>query len=99
MMLGMPRTWEYAVVSIRADPGSTDGASHGWLRLPGTDQWEDLGKLSGWDFIDRLGSEGWELIGPPSSQKAVFTYKAANGTWHDRSYSVESTYLFKREAG
>jgi hypothetical protein len=91
----MPK-WEYAVMWLQSDPGSVDRLSHGWLRLPGAEKFEDFGPVSGWDFLDRLGSDGWELVGPPTSQKAVFTYKAENDTWHDRSYAVETTYIFKR---
>ena len=48
--------------------------------------------------VDKLGFEGWEMVGNPVSQNAVFTYKAANGTWHDRSYWVTRDYWFKRPA-
>ena len=87
----MASKWEYGVVWIQTDPASSKQTARGWLRLPGSEQWEDLGKVNGWDFLDRLGLDGWELVGPPSAQKAVFTYKAANETWHDRSYAVETT--------
>lgn len=70
---------------------------HGWLGLPGKDSWEELGELSNpKSVIDKLGSEGWEIVGNPISQNAVFTYKAASGVWHDRASWIEKDFWFKR---
>jgi hypothetical protein len=95
----MGRKWEYALLRFTRDPGNDVMSFHGWLFTPGADDWKQLNdeKLSHTKEVNRLGAEGWELIGPPISQDSVFTYKAANGTWHDRAYWVERDFWFKRE--
>ncbi len=70
---------------------------HGWLAF-GDAAWQKLGQMvSAMPIMAKLGSEGWELVGPPATLAAVFTYRAANDTWHDRAYWVECDFWFKRE--
>ena len=92
--------WEYLFLSTAVDPGA-DGwdtkLPQWWMWGPGDEKYKDAGTTPFAVLLNRLGSEGWELIGPPNAQKAVFTYKAANDTWHDRSYNVETTWVLKRE--
>jgi hypothetical protein len=96
----MSRTWEYAQLHLSYDPGAADASIYGWLALPDDDEWQKLGKVEKLRaLINRLGSEGWEMVGGPSSQNSVFTYQAGNDTWHDRAYWVERDFWFKREAG
>jgi hypothetical protein len=92
--------WEYTQLRLTCDPGQDGMPIHGWLAPPGSESWEKLGVLAKpKSVIDKLGSEGWEMVGGPTSQNSVFTYKASNDTWHDRSYWVERDYWFKRPAG
>ncbi len=94
----MPK-WEYAQARFTRDPGSETMQIYGWLALPGDTAWRELGKLGGpLEAVNQLGSDGWEMVGSPVSQDSVFTYKAANSTWHDRAYWVERDFWFKREA-
>ena len=96
----MARKWEYALLRFTRDPGADVMKSQGWLLTPETDDWKriDDEKPSALREANRLGAEGWELIGPPISQDSVFTYKAANETWHDRAYWIERDFWFRREA-
>lgn len=89
--------WEYAQLRLTRDPGAEGMAVKGWLALPGDESWQKLGVLEeSRSLINRLGSEGWEMVGSPTSQNAVFTYKAANQTWHDKASWVSRDYWFKR---
>jgi hypothetical protein len=94
----MSRCWEYAQLRLTCDPGAQAIPMYGWLAVGDNTVWQELGQLaSAMPVIARLGSEGWELIGPPASLNAVFTYRAANDTWHDRAYWVQREFWFKRE--
>jgi hypothetical protein len=89
--------WEYAQLRLTCDPGKDGVPVEGWLALPGDESWQKLGVLEeSRSTVNRLGSEGWEMVGSPTSQNAVFTYKAANDIWHDRAYWVSRDYWFKR---
>jgi len=71
---------------------------YGWLAFDDDTVWQELGQLATvMPVIATLGSEGWELVGPPTSLNAVFTYRASNDTWHDRAYWVQREFWFKRE--
>jgi hypothetical protein len=95
----MRTKWEYARLQLTCDPGNNPSEIRGLLGLPGTTTWKDLGILNSVTAtLNNLGSEGWELLGPPSDLNAVYTYKAANETWHDRAYFVERNFWFKRPA-
>ncbi|WP_433222268.1 hypothetical protein ACQP00_23005 [Dactylosporangium sp. CS-047395] len=95
----MRTTWEYARLQLTCDPGKNPYEFHGLLGLPGTTSWHDLGILdSVTATLNDLGSEGWELVGTPSDLNAVYTYQAANETYHDRAYTVERCFWFKRPA-
>ncbi len=66
-------------------------------------EWRDLGVLTGelntvFGHLNKLGGYGWELVGPPNDLNAVFTYKAANDTWHDRACWVQRDFWLKRQA-
>ena len=91
--------WEYARIYQSYDPGGKKSA-HAYLLLPCDTEWKDLGEMGDVFFkITELGNEGWELIGPPHDVNTVFTYKAANDTWHDRAHWIEREYWFKRLVG
>jgi hypothetical protein len=90
--------WEYAQLRLTRDPGKDGVPVYGWLALPEDETWQSLGELEeSRSLINKLGSEGWEMVGSPTSQAAVFTYKAANDVWHDRGYWVERDFWFKRQ--
>ena len=93
------RAWEYAFLRVLCDPGAEGLPSYGYLATPpDTTKWQELGLLENvLQVLLDLGSEGWEMMGPPTGLKAVFSYQAANDTWHDRAYYVEKDYWFKRE--
>lgn len=92
--------WEYAQLRLTCDPGKEGVPVYGWLSLPGDEKFQSLGELkeSTARIVNKLGAEGWEMVGGPTSQNAVFTYKAASDVWHDRAYWVERDYWFKRQA-
>ena len=95
----MRRHWEYAQLRFTCDPGVDGLPIYGWLTYPPDTKWKELGKIeSVGSLMNRLGKEGWEMVGTPVSQNAVFSYKAANETWHDRAYWVTRDFWFKREA-
>jgi|GEM_PF-4566966 len=92
------RKWEYAVLHLARDPAQEGLPVHGWFALPGDDDWRSLGEMKNTlEFLNQLGSEGWEMVGGPTVQSAVFTYKAASDVWHDRGSWIEKDYAFKRE--
>jgi hypothetical protein len=94
----MRRTWEHTQLRLTCDPGADGMPIYGWLAHPTDTKWQELGKIeSVVPLINQLGAEGWEMVGSPVSQSAVFTYKAANETWHDRAYWVVRDFWFKRE--
>ena len=88
------RAWEYAVLLYTKDPAHAQNPVRAWLTLPGKEQ-EEVTDHKG--LVNELGSEGWEMVGPPDMLNAVFTYHASNDTWHDRAYWVEAWFYFKRE--
>ncbi|HEX5929985.1 MAG TPA: hypothetical protein VFY48_11405 [Solirubrobacterales bacterium] len=91
----MSPTWEYARIYLSRDPQSQDPVPV-WLQLPGDKEWTKREEDKFWALVEELGADGWELVGPPTVQHGVFTYKAATDVWHDRSLWLEQTYLFKR---
>jgi hypothetical protein len=93
----MPR-WEYALLRLTRDPGQEGVPVFGWLWLPGDEAWRELKDPKGLLHLNELGSEGWEMIAPPTTQNAVFTYKAASDVWHDRACWVEKDFWLKRMA-
>jgi hypothetical protein len=88
--------WEYAQLILTMDPGEAGAPVTGLLKLPDQDDQTKLKVTDSLKFINRLGLEGWEIVGPPISQNAVFTYKSKSDVWHDRAYWVERVYWFKR---
>jgi len=93
----MGRVWEYLLLRYTRDPGADTMDIQGWLLIPGAEDWKKLEDKSPHKEVNRLGSDGWELVSAPVSQDSVFSYKAANETWHDRAYWVERDFWFKRE--
>jgi hypothetical protein len=93
----MARMWEYATITLTRDPGEADWTPNIWLWLPGATEAQKITDVDFFTTLNALGSDGWEMVGMPSTQDAVFTYKAANDTWHDRAYWVEKVYWLKRE--
>lgn len=91
------RKWEYAVVRCYRDPGESTGVVKSWFYGPGQTAWAELDGSNTCALLNTYGTEGWELMGPPETQNAVFTYHASNDTWHDRAYWVERTFWLKRE--
>lgn len=92
--------WEYARLKLTCDPGKDITVYYGYLALPGSASWKELGVVESIiNAINDLGREGWELVGPPNDLNSVFTYKAGNDTWHDRAYFVERDFWLKRPAG
>ncbi|XVU28206.1 hypothetical protein ACQPZJ_14525 [Actinoplanes sp. CA-054009] len=92
--------WEYSQLLLTRDPGKDLNEIYGFLALPGSTEWKQLGlPASISPTLNQLGSAGWELLGPPVDVNAVFTYQAANTTWHDRASFVEHTFWFKRQVG
>jgi hypothetical protein len=92
--------WEYARLTLTCDPGVDTNVVHGYLGLPGTTSWMELGVIeSQTNVINDLGREGWELVGPPNDVNSVYTYKSGNETWHDRASFVERNFWLKRPAG
>lgn len=91
------RKWEYAQLRLTCDPGEKGVPVHGWLALPADETWQKLGILEeSRSLINKLGAEGWEMVGGPQTENAVFTYKAASGVWHDKGCWVQKDYWFKR---
>jgi hypothetical protein len=92
----MSTRWEYARLYASRDPQDKE-STRTWLQLPKDTKWVEKETEEFWSLLDELGADGWELLGPPTSEKGVFTYKAATDVWHDRSLWIELTYWFKRE--
>lgn len=91
-------TWQYARLQLNRDPGNSMEAT-GFLLLPGDGDWRELGVVQSlFGLVTDLGRDGWEMVGMPLDVNSVFTYQAANATWHDRAYFVEREFWFKREA-
>jgi hypothetical protein len=88
----MRRRWEYATMWHYRDPGTDDMPVTSWVRMPNQEF-----RLVATDERLDMGADGWELVGAPHVESAVFTYKAGNDTWHDRSYWVEMYWYYKRE--
>lgn len=89
--------WEYAQLRLTCDPAEKGVPVKGWLALPWDEKWQELGVLEeSRSLINKLGSEGWEMVGSPTSENAVFTYKAASEVWHDKAAWVSRDYWFKR---
>ena len=93
--------WEYMVVSAGREVQFKPDEVKYWLHLgaqparelkvPGTDGVDVL------DAFNRLGQEGWELIGPPDEQKVAMTYLNAAGNYMNYSDWSSRTYRFKRQ--
>lgn len=95
--MAMRTMWEYARLQLSCDPGKDVNEIYGFLSPPGASDWEQLGLVTDITaLLNKLGRDGWELVGMPSDVNAVFTYQAANSTWHDRASFVERHFLFKR---
>jgi hypothetical protein len=96
-------TWEYARVRVRRDPGraTPPGAPAAPLdvarQLPGEDAFSpvDRGQFA---TLNDMGSQGWELIGPPIVLNAVYGFQSRDGDNHDRASWVEKEFIFKRGA-
>jgi hypothetical protein len=84
--------WEYATLICMANPGR--GTEYrAWLRLPGQPQ-QEVEDQDG--VLTRLGSDGWELVGPPNVFNAAIRINTAAGTWYDRACWAEMWFYFKR---
>jgi hypothetical protein len=40
-------------------------------------------------YINEIGRDGWELLGPPWTQNVVTRDTDSGGNWRDRAYWVE----------
>jgi hypothetical protein len=94
----MRESWEYATLNLKRDPRNGDVT--GFLAFPGDDKWSELGKVeSPLSILNRVGADGWELVGQPSYEHAAFKTdplpKAEYGV--DRAWWIEARYVFKRQ--
>ena len=48
------------------------------------------------DLLNNLGSQGWELVGPPEEVKVAMTYKNERDHFMNYADWARKTYIFKR---
>jgi hypothetical protein len=60
------------------------------LEVPGADGKHLL------ELFNRMGADGWELLGPPSRKNVAVTYKNDAGHWMDTADWSDQIFWFKR---
>lgn len=92
--------FEYALVRQSRDPQKTDDPRVD-LAVPGDTQFKQM-KIPGsdgahfLDFLNRMGVDGWELIGPPSVRNVAMTYKNDQDHWMDFADWSQRDFWLKR---
>lgn len=81
------------------DPAKGGGPARHWFKGPSEKNFAEVELTDLVAYLNALGNDGWEVVGMPSRQSAVFTYKAASEVYHDQGLWVEQQYLFKRRKG
>lgn len=92
-MCDTPIRWEYAQLYLHRDtmaPTSPWPRTRRWTGPDGAEQ--DLGAETVLAALNRLGAEGWELVGPPEVENVTSVLR--NGTGGERTAALWTAKTF-----
>lgn len=83
---------------VQTDP-TPDATSEVSIMLPSDTEWQKQTEPSMLSALNRLGQDGWELIGTPAPQNGVFSYIDRSGNRIDKATPIAFHCFLKREVG
>jgi hypothetical protein len=92
--------WEYMWIRLSRDVQFEPDEIQYWIFEPESEPreievpGEDGSSFT--DLLNKLGSQGWELVGPPIEVKVAMTYANSKGHYMNYADWTRQSYLFKR---